>query len=167
MQICFGFKNFFFLKHKLHAGQILNFSRYLPKHPKQTEMTQIFFKVEQEHPRQNSWGRHCLYYIDVYSFCNPVMLLYCCVRFLFYFKRSLVCIVRLMTFRSLRWCTVILVWEMIVSVSITLLPHHYQSNATLCNCSCISFPLCIINGVECMCFFTMTCFCQLYKINLD
>ena len=36
-----------------------------------------------------------------------------------------------------------------------------------CNCSCISFPLCIINGVECMCFFSMTCFCQLYKINLD
>ena len=24
----------FFFKHKLHAGQILNFDRYLPKHPK-------------------------------------------------------------------------------------------------------------------------------------
>ena len=31
MQICFGFKNFFFFKHKVHAGQILNFDRYLPK----------------------------------------------------------------------------------------------------------------------------------------
>ena len=36
MQICFGFKIFFFFfffKHKLHVGQILNFSRYLLKHP--------------------------------------------------------------------------------------------------------------------------------------
>ena len=39
MKICFGFKNnfffffFFFFKHKLHAGQILNFGQYLPKHP--------------------------------------------------------------------------------------------------------------------------------------
>ena len=31
MQICFGFKIFFFFKHKLHAGQILNFGQYLPK----------------------------------------------------------------------------------------------------------------------------------------
>ena len=33
MQICFGFKKnfFFFFKHKLHASQILNFGRYLPK----------------------------------------------------------------------------------------------------------------------------------------
>ena len=27
MQICFGFKNIFFFKHKLYAGQILNFGR--------------------------------------------------------------------------------------------------------------------------------------------
>ena len=32
MQICFGFKNNFFFKHKLHAGQILNFGWYLLKH---------------------------------------------------------------------------------------------------------------------------------------
>ena len=32
MQICFGFKNFFFFfKHKLHANQILNSNRYLSK----------------------------------------------------------------------------------------------------------------------------------------
>ena len=33
MQICFAFKIFFFFffKHKLHAGQILNFGQYLPK----------------------------------------------------------------------------------------------------------------------------------------
>ena len=32
MQIFFGFKNFFFfLRHKLHVSQILNFGRYLPK----------------------------------------------------------------------------------------------------------------------------------------
>ena len=34
MQIYFGFKNnFFFLKHKLHVGQILNFGWYLSKYP--------------------------------------------------------------------------------------------------------------------------------------
>ena len=38
MQICFGFKNIFFFKYKLHAGQILNFGRYLPKHPKTPEI---------------------------------------------------------------------------------------------------------------------------------
>ena len=33
MQICHGFKNFFFFyKHKLHANQVLNFGQYLPKH---------------------------------------------------------------------------------------------------------------------------------------
>ena len=32
MQICFGFKNFFFFfKHKLHANQNLNSNRYLSK----------------------------------------------------------------------------------------------------------------------------------------
>ena len=51
---------FFFFKHKLHAGQILNFGRYFPKHLKQTEMTRNFFKVEQEHPGQNSQSCHCL-----------------------------------------------------------------------------------------------------------
>ena len=44
MKICFGFKNnfffffFFFFKHKFHAGQILNFGQYLPKHPKTPEI---------------------------------------------------------------------------------------------------------------------------------
>ena len=59
MQICFGFKNFFFFffKHKLHAGQILNFDQYLLKCPETPEMTWNFFKVEKEHPGQNSWSR--------------------------------------------------------------------------------------------------------------
>ena len=34
MQIYFGFNNFFFFKHKLHASRILNFGWYLSKHPK-------------------------------------------------------------------------------------------------------------------------------------
>ena len=39
MQICFGFKNFFFFfNHKLHAGQILNFNQYLPKRPETLEI---------------------------------------------------------------------------------------------------------------------------------
>ena len=38
MQICFGFKNIFFFKHKLRAGQILNFGRYLLKCPETPEM---------------------------------------------------------------------------------------------------------------------------------
>ena len=38
MQICFGFKNTFFFKHKFHAGQILNFGRYLPKRPETPEI---------------------------------------------------------------------------------------------------------------------------------
>ena len=33
MQICFGFKNIFFFKHKFHAGQILNYGWYLSKRP--------------------------------------------------------------------------------------------------------------------------------------
>ena len=41
MQICFDFKNnFFFFNHKLHAGRILNFGRYLRKHPKTPEIDQ-------------------------------------------------------------------------------------------------------------------------------
>ena len=44
MQICFDFKNLFFLKHKLHAGQILNFDRYFPKHLKYIRMTRNFFQ---------------------------------------------------------------------------------------------------------------------------
>ena len=44
MQICFDFKNFFFLKHKLHAGQILNFDRYFSKHLKYIRMTRKFFQ---------------------------------------------------------------------------------------------------------------------------
>ena len=42
MQICFGFKNnfFFFFKHKLHAGQILNFGRYLLKRAETPEIDQ-------------------------------------------------------------------------------------------------------------------------------
>ena len=42
MQICSGFKNnfFFFFKHKLDAGRILNFYWYLPKHPKTPEIDQ-------------------------------------------------------------------------------------------------------------------------------
>ena len=37
MQICFGFKNIFFF-------QILNFSRYLPKHPQNTQNDPKFFQ---------------------------------------------------------------------------------------------------------------------------
>ena len=32
MQIYFDFKNIFFVKHKLHTGQILNFDWYLLKY---------------------------------------------------------------------------------------------------------------------------------------
>ena len=40
MQICFGFKIFFFFffKHKIHANQILNSNRYLPKRLKTPEI---------------------------------------------------------------------------------------------------------------------------------
>ena len=47
MQICFGFKIFFFFfffKHKLHVGQILNFSRYLLKHPEIDQNDPKFFQ---------------------------------------------------------------------------------------------------------------------------
>ena len=40
MEIYFGFKNFFFLKHKLYAGQILNFGRYLLKRAETLEIDQ-------------------------------------------------------------------------------------------------------------------------------
>ena len=63
MQICFGFKNIFFIlfKHKLHAGQILNFGRYLSKHPETLEIDwnyPKFFQSEIGIPWKNSWSRH-------------------------------------------------------------------------------------------------------------
>ena len=49
IQICFGFKNFFFfffLKHKINASQILNFGQYLLKCPKTDRNDPKFFQSE-------------------------------------------------------------------------------------------------------------------------